>query len=173
MTVWICQEIFFSISRVSIYYAPVSDIQVISYDHLNYSRASVVHFRASRYIMGLNQLSMWKVMVVWIWSELLCSISSVSIYYALESDIQVKSYDHLNFSRASVVQFWASGNIMGLNHIVKSYGHLNLPRAFMFNFKCLNILRARIRDSIEMLWPFELLEMFHCSFSRNSKSIRT
>ena len=34
-----------------------------------------------------------------------CSITSDSIYYANESDIRVKSYDHLNFSRASVVQF--------------------------------------------------------------------
>ena len=32
-----------------------------------------------------------------------CLISSVSIYYAPESDLRVKSYDHLNFSRASIV----------------------------------------------------------------------
>ena len=32
-----------------------------------------------------------------------CSISSISIYYAPESDLRVKSYDHLNFSRASIV----------------------------------------------------------------------
>ena len=31
-----------------------------------------------------------------------CSISSVSIYYKPESDIRVKSYDNLNFSRGSV-----------------------------------------------------------------------
>jgi len=36
------------------------------------------------------------------------SISSVSIYYAPESDLRVKTYDHLNFSRASIVQFWGS-----------------------------------------------------------------
>ena len=35
-------------------------------------------------------------------------ISSVSIYYATESDFRLKSYDHLNFSRAFVVQFRAS-----------------------------------------------------------------
>ena len=38
-----------------------------------------------------------------------CSISSVSIYYVPESDIRVKFYDHSNFSRASVIQFLASG----------------------------------------------------------------
>ena len=34
-----------------------------------------------------------------------CSISSVSIYLAPESDLRVKSYDHLNFKRASLLNF--------------------------------------------------------------------
>jgi len=135
-----------SISTVSIYYAPESNLRVKSYDHLNFSRASVVQFRASRYIMRLNRTSVWNVMPIWISHELpllnfdrlnilrawilppceklwpfeflmsfRCSISTVSIYYALESNLRVKSYDHLNFLRASIVQFWASRYIMGLN----------------------------------------------------------
>ena len=52
----------FSISSVSIYYAPESDIRVNSYDHLNFSRASIVQFLAVRYIIGLNKTSMSKVM---------------------------------------------------------------------------------------------------------------
>ena len=135
-----------SILNVSIYYAPESDIRVKSYDLLNISRASVVQFRASQYIMHLNPTSVWKVMTIWISRELPlfnfecldilcawighpceklwpfeflesfhCSISSVSIYYAPESDLRVKSYDHLNFSRASVVQFRASLYVMCLN----------------------------------------------------------
>jgi len=44
-----------------------------------------------------------------------CSILSISIYYAPKSDFRVKCYDHLNFSRASVFQFWASRYIMLLN----------------------------------------------------------
>ena len=36
------------------------------------------------------------------------SISSVSVYFAPESDIRVKSYDQLNFSRTSISQFLAS-----------------------------------------------------------------
>ena len=132
-----------SILSVSIYYAPESNIRVKSYDHLNFSRASVIQFRAPRYIMHLNWTSKWKVITIWIFLKVLlfnferldilcaqighrceklwpfeflesfcCSISSVSIYYAPESDIRVKSYDHLNFSRASVVQFRASRYIM-------------------------------------------------------------
>ena len=135
-----------SISSVSINYVPESELWVKSYDHLNFSRAFVVQFRACRYIMRVNRTSEWKVMTIWISRELplfnfgrvdiLCawighpseklwpfeflksfgsSISSVSIYYAPEPDLRVKSYDHLNFSRASVFQFRASRYIMCLN----------------------------------------------------------
>ena len=51
-------------SSVSIYCAPKSDIRVQSYYHLNFSRASVVQFRASRYIMCLNRTSECKVMTI-------------------------------------------------------------------------------------------------------------
>ena len=135
-----------SISSVSKYYAPESDVRVKSSDHLNISRGSVVQFRASRYIMRSNRTSVRNVMTNWISREVQsfnfqrldilcvqikhpfekigpfefldsfrCSISSVTIYNALESDIRVKSYEHLNISRASVVQFRASRYIMRLN----------------------------------------------------------
>jgi len=133
-------------TSVSICDAPESDIRVKSYDHLNFSRASVVQFRATRYVMRLNRTSELKVMTIWISRELplfnferldmwcawighlseklwqleflesfRCSISSVSICDAPESDIWVKSYDHLNFLRAFVVQFRASRHIMRPN----------------------------------------------------------
>jgi len=135
-----------SITNVSIYYAPESDICMTIYDHFNFSRASVVQYRASWYIMRLSRTSEWKVMTIsiswelplfnferldilcaWIGypSENLCpleilessrgSITNVSIYYAPESDIRMKSDDHFNFSRCSVVQYWASRYIMRLN----------------------------------------------------------
>jgi len=187
-----------SISSVSIYYAPESDLQVKSYDHLNCSRANIVQFRASRYIMRLIQTSEWKVMTIWIAQELplfnferldiLCakigprseklwpfellksfhsSISSVSIYYAPESNLRVKSYDHLNFSRAFLVQFWASRNIMRLNrtskwNVMTIWISRELP---FFNFECLDILSAWIGPPSVKLWPFELLRSFHCSIS--------
>ena len=59
-----------SISSISIYYFPKLDIRVISYDHSNLSRASVVQFRASRYIMSLNRTCEWNVMTIWIFREL-------------------------------------------------------------------------------------------------------
>ena len=44
--------------------------RVSCYDHLNFLRASVVEFRASRYITRLNLTSVWKVMTIWISYEL-------------------------------------------------------------------------------------------------------
>ena len=108
------------ISSISIYYKPESDLSVKSDDHLNFSRATVVHFRASLYVMRFNLTSVWIVMTIWISQKLplfsserldmwfawighpceklwpfeflycfRCSISSLSTYYAPETDIRV------------------------------------------------------------------------------------
>jgi len=76
-----------------------------------------------------------------------CSISSVSIYYAHESDLRLNSYDHLKFSRAPVVQFRASRYIMRLNwtserKVMTIWTSRELP---FFNFGCLDILCVWIR----------------------------
>jgi len=92
-----------SISSISTYYAPESDITVKIYDHLNFSRAFVAQFLAFVYVIRLNRTSVWKVMTIWISRELPLLNSSVSTYYAPESDIRVKSDDQLNFSTASDV----------------------------------------------------------------------
>ena len=120
MAIRICQELPCTISSVSIYFKSESEIWQKSYDHLNFSRGFTVYFRASRSIMGLTHTPKSKVMAVWIFWELPCTISRVSIYCEPESDILVKSYDHLNFSRASVVHFLASRYIMGVTHTPES-----------------------------------------------------
>ena len=53
-----------SISSISIYDVPESDIWVKRYDNFNFSRASVLQFRASPYVMCLNRTSEWKVMTI-------------------------------------------------------------------------------------------------------------
>ena len=159
------------------YYAPKSDIRYKSYDHLNFSRPSVVRFQASWYVMRLNRSSEWEIMTIWISLELPlfhfehfdilcawirptcenlwpfeiiksfpCSISSVSIYYAPESDLRVKSYDHLNFSRAFVFQFRATRYIMRLNRtsewlFMTIWIAQELP---LFNLERVDILSASI-----------------------------
>jgi len=187
-----------SISGVSIYYAPESDLRVKSYDHLNFSRAFLFQFWASRYIMRLNRTSKWKVMTIWISRELLlfnfecldilcawigppsitlwpfellkgfhCSISSVSIYYASESNHRVKSYDHLNWKRSSILQFRESQYIMRLNQTseLKVMSIWISRELSLFNFERLDILCAWIGPPSKKLWPFELLRSFHCSIS--------
>ena len=187
-----------SISGVSIYYAPESDLRVKSYDHLKLSRASAAQFRASRYDIRLNLTSLSKVMTIWISRELpllkfkrldiscawignpsekllafeffqsfRCSISSVSICDALESDIQVQSYDHLNFSRASVVQLRTSRYIMRLSrtsvwNVLTILISRELP---FFNYERHDMWCAWIGHPSEKLWRFEFLESFCCLIS--------
>ena len=166
-----------------------------SYDHFNFSRASVVQFWASLNVMRLNQTSELKVMTIWISRELplfnfegldiLCawisptcerlwpieffesfhsSISSVLICDAPKSDIRIKSYVHLNFSRASVVQFRASRYMMRLNwtsewKVMTIWIFGELP---LFNLERLNVLCAWIGHPSEKLWPLVFLESFRC-----------
>jgi len=59
-----------SISSVSIYYVPESNIRAKCYDHSNFSRASIVQFRASRWVMSPNRTCVWKVMTIRIFREL-------------------------------------------------------------------------------------------------------
>jgi len=173
-----------------------SDIRVKSYDHLNFSRASIVQLRTSRYIMCLNRTSVWKVMTIWIFGELplfnferhdmwcawighsrekllafkffqsfRCSISSVSICDAPEFDLPVKISDHLNFSRAPVVQFRASRYVMHLNRTSEwKVMTISIFWEFsLFNFEHLYIVSAWIGHPCEKLWPFEFLESFRFS----------
>ena len=92
-------------SRVSICYALDSAIRVKSYDHLNFSRASVVQFRASWYTLSPNRTSELKVMTIWISRELsMFNFERLDILYP-KLDIRVKSYCRLNVLRASILNY--------------------------------------------------------------------
>ena len=121
------------------------------YDHLNFYKASVVIFQV--FLIGNPSEKLWPLE----FHESFClSISSVSIYFVPESDICVKSYDHFNFYRASVVQFQASRYIMCLNRTserkVMTIG--NSKELPFFNFERLDMLCAWIGHLSENLWPF-------------------
>ena len=96
-----------------------------------------------------------------------CSISSILIYYAPESGLRVKRYDHLNFSRASIFQFRESRYIIRLNltslwKVMTIRISQELP---LFNFERLDMWFAIIGHPGEKLWPFEFLESFWCLIS--------
>ena len=120
-----------SISCVSIYYVPESDIWVKCYDHSNLSRASVVQFRASRYIMSPNRTSEWNVMTIWISRELpLLNFERLDILCPRIGHLCEKlwPFDFVESFRCSI-------SSVSIYHVpesdirVKCYDHLNLLRA--------------------------------------------
>ena len=138
----------FSIWGISIYHAPNSDFRVKSYDHLNFWRASVVQFRASRYMMRLNRTSEWKVMTIFPLSNFEC----LDILCPRIGHPREKLWP-LEFSRASVAQFRASRYVMGLSRtfewkvmMVWIFRELSL-----INFEVLDILCAWIGHLTENL----------------------
>ena len=148
-------------------YVTESDIRVKSSDHSNFSRASVIQFLASRYIMSPNQTSEWNVMTIRICRELpLFNIQRLD-EVCLRIGHPVKSNDHLNFSSASVVQFHTSRYFMSSNQTSEwNVMTIRICRELpFFNFERLDELCHRIRYPIEMLWPFEFVKSFRCSIS--------
>jgi len=139
-TIWIFESFRCSISSVSTCDAPKSDIAFKSYHHLNFSRASIEQFRA------------------------------ILICYKAESNLSEKINDHLNISIASIVYFRASLYVMCLDQTselkVKTiWISQELP---LLNLERLYILCAWVWPPFEKLWPFEFLESFRCSISRDS-----
>ena len=151
-------------------YVPESDICVKSYDHLNFSRAFVVQFRASRYIMSLNRTSEWNVMTIRIcWELPLFNFERLDILcprigHPSENLWPFKFLKSLGCSFSSVSLYHGPHTYTR----VKSYGCLNLQRAYVLSFERHDILWAWIRHPSENLWPFEFLESFCCSFFRVS-----
>ena len=149
MANWICQGLPCSISNVSIYFAPELDIQVKSTDHLNFSRAFVVYFRASRYIMGLTHILESKVMAVWICRELPCSISSVSIYYVPESEVRYEKLWPFELLESFCCSFFERLDISRASHIHLSqkFGLFEFPESFRIQFLVSRYIMRRHRTS--------------------------
>ena len=91
-----------SISSVSTFYAPESNIQIKSYDHLNFSRV-LFNFECLDTLCPRRGHLCEKLRPFKFLDSFRFSMSSISISYVPKSDIRVKSYDHWNFSRASDV----------------------------------------------------------------------
>ena len=100
-----------------------------------FSQSFHFQFRVSRYITGLHRTSVLKVIVIWIFYELLFSISSVLIYYGTQSDIRVKRYCRLN-----------------------------LLRDFIINYERLDILRDSFEHPSEKLLLFDFAQSFSSEF---------
>ena len=118
-------------------YVPESDIRVKCYDHSNFSRASVVHFRASRYIMSPNRTSVWKLMTIRISRELpLFNFERLDelcprIEHSCEKLCPFKFVESFGCSISSVSIY----NVPGSNIRVKCYDHSNFSRASAVQFR--------------------------------------
>ena len=106
--IWIFLLLPCTISKISMHYGPESDIRDKGYDRLNFWRASIDQFRASRYIMHLNQTSEWKVMTIWISRDLPlfnCECLDISWVSTIHPSQHIWLFE---FAQSFGVQFWAS-----------------------------------------------------------------
>ena len=131
LTIWISRVL-----PLLIYYLPESEIWVKSYSRLNLPCAATFNFECLDIFCSWighpsENLGLFEFL-----ESLLYSISSISIYYSPESDIQVKRY-----------------------------GCLNFPCACIFNFEHLDIFCSWIGHLNEKLGTYEFGESFHCSIS--------
>ena len=131
IVVWVGSQLQHSISSVSICYGTQSDIRVKSYCRLNMLRASVFHFERLDILRDPIRHPSKNLCPFEFLEWLRSSILRVSIYYCPESEIRVKSYDHLN-----------------------------LPCASTFNFKHLDIFFSWIGHPSEKLRLFEFVVHF-------------
>ena len=104
-----------SISSVSIYYVPKSNIWVKWYDYSNFSRAFVVQFRASRWVMSPNRISVWKVLTIRFSRELpLFNFERLDILCAWIWPPSEKLWP-FELAESFNIQFRASRYVTGLN----------------------------------------------------------
>jgi len=132
------------------YYAPESDFRVTIYDHLNFSRALVVQFQPSRYIMRLNRTSIWKVMTIWISREhslfnferldVLCALIGLPCH-------KLWPLEFLESIRGSISTFSIYYTPESYFHVT-SYDHWNLLRAFGFQFRTSRYIILLNRTSV-------------------------
>ena len=133
-----------------------------SYDHFNFSSASVVLFRESRYIMRLNRTSEWKVMTFWISRELPSfnfehrDILCPQIGYLCEKFWPFKFFESFHFSILSVsISYVPKSDIR-----VKRYSHLNFSSVFVFQFcvsRYIMLLNRTFERKVMTNWIFREL----------------
>ena len=158
-----------SISSVSLYYVPESDICVKSSDHLNFSRASVVHFRVRRYVMHLNRTTVWKDMTNWISRELpLFNFERLGILWAWTGHLSEMSWPYefpkcFPYSISStLIYYTAVSNIQ-----LKRYDHSDFWRASIVQFRASRYIMRLNRTSVwnvMTMWISRELPLF--SFKR-------
>jgi len=130
-------------------YVPESDIPVKCYDPSNFSRASVVQFWVSKWVVSPNRTSVRKVMTIRIFRELplfnferldiLCS----RIGHSSEMLWPFEFLESFHCSISSVLIYYVPESDI----CVKSYDRLNLSRAFVVQFRAPRYIMSLNRTS--------------------------
>jgi len=153
-----------SILSVSICDLPESDIRVKSYTSWISQELPLFNFEPLDILCARIGHPCEKLWPFEFLESFRCLISCVSIYYKPRSELSVKSYDHLNFTRASVVHLRVSLYVIRLNR-TSEWKVMTIwisQELQLFNYERLDILCARIGHPCERLWPIEFLESFRC-----------
>ena len=164
MTIWVSRELpLFNFKLLDILCARIG-LLFQSYDHLNFSRAFVVQFRASRCITRLNQTSVWQVMTIWISREISLfnfeRLDIVCAWIGLPCD-KLWPFEFLESIRGSIYTFSIYYAPKSDFHL-KTYDHLNFSGAFNFQFRtsryiiCLNRTSVWYVMTIWVSWEHSL-----------------
>jgi len=158
-----------SILSVLIYYVPKSHIRVKCYDHSNFSRASVVQFRASRCVMSPNRKSVWKVITIRICRELPLfnfeRLDELCPRIGHPSEM-LWPFEFLESFRCSISSVWIY-YVPKSDIRVKCYNHSNFSRASIVQFRASRWVMSSNRTSewnvmtIRISWEFPLFN-FEC-----------
>jgi len=150
VTIRILESFRCSISSVSIYYVPNSDIRVKSYDHSNFSSTSVVQFRVSRYIMSQIRTSVWKVMTIRISRELpMFNFEHLDELYPRIRHPSEKlwPFELLECFRCAISSF-SINYVPNSNIRVKSYDHSNFSSTSVVQFRASRYSMSQIQTSV-------------------------
>jgi len=113
-----------------------------------FARTICSEFWASWYTTGHNRTSEKKVIVVWICSELLFSMSSFTIYYGTQSDIRDISYFCLHLIRAYVFNFEHLDILRDtIVHPSKKLLSLEFAKSLCFQFRVSQYITGHNRTS--------------------------
>jgi len=131
-------------------YVRESDIRVKIYDNSNFSWASVVQFRVSRYIMSQIRTFVWKVMTIRISRELPLFIFErldelcTRIGHPCEKLWPFEFLESFRCSFSSVSMSYVRESDI----LVKSYDHSNFSSTSIVQFRASRYITSKIRTSV-------------------------
>ena len=138
-----------SSSSVSLYHGPHTYTRVKSHGCLNFQTTSMYNFESLDILwawIGHPSEMLWRFEFL---ETLRCSFSSCSIFYGPHTYSRVKSYGHLNFPGPDVFNYNGLDILCAwINIRVTWYNHLNFTRASVVQFRASRWVMSPNRTSV-------------------------